>query len=196
MNSKPPSGEEFPYTFRTQRRLCVPRILTLYIGILFTFMLIPQTSGIHGEKEREIRRRKNLACNFPRERARVIAEKNARRVLYVGRRESVFPWLRDQIFRARKTRWFIINERWADFRRKPLIIEPCRLPRNRARSLARSLDRTWPRLSWPRFPTTNYNLRALHYFPSLVSSRLLECTNTLSRDPRDFFFSHIIGGPD
>lgn len=51
-----------------------------------------------------------------------------------------------------------------DFRRKPLIIEPCRLPRNRARSTG---DPTETVVT--SFPTANYNLRALHYFPSLVS---------------------------
>lgn len=77
-------------------------------------------------------------CNFLREGARVIAEKYARRA-YVGRRESVSRGRATGFF-ARETRWFIINERWADFRRKPLIIEPYRLPRNRARSTGPDRD--------------------------------------------------------
>lgn len=98
----------------------------------------------------------------PRLRARV-KEARRRRIVVA----SAFPWLCAIGFFARaraKLDDLLLMNDGPDFRRKPLIIEPCRLPRNRARS---TRDPTETVVT--SFPTANYNLRALHYFPSLVS---------------------------
>lgn len=60
-------------------------------------------------------------------RALVIAEKKLRDAQRRrgSSRELAFPVATD--FSRRGTRWFIINERRADFRRKPLIIEPLQI---------------------------------------------------------------------
>lgn len=94
--------------FSTQPRLCVSRFPATTRRALFTFMLIPQTSGIHRV---EIRDRKISHAIF----SAITHAYDRGKGRATSRTKPSFTFsrgcARSDFSRARKTRWFIINER-------------------------------------------------------------------------------------